>query len=171
MTLKMVLLSVRYSFDQPIDEKIKTWTLHFPINEYSNMEKTLFDWPIVLQYDIKAKYRLISRKFSGMKFFSLEHPLNQPKATFVCIHSINQSNCSISVLLFFLFCLAFSFQGHTKITLTPHNKFVFVPNRLPNLSTRRSEMTCSLPAKIGHIEARMGPTKPSESSVSHFVFF
>ena len=34
-----------------------------------NMEKALFDWPIVLQYDVKAKYRLISRKFSGMKFF------------------------------------------------------------------------------------------------------
>ena len=29
------------------------------------MEKALFDWPIVLQYDVKAKYRLISRKFSG----------------------------------------------------------------------------------------------------------
>ena len=28
------------------------------------MENTLFDWPIVLQYDVKAKYRLISRKFS-----------------------------------------------------------------------------------------------------------
>ena len=35
------------------------------------MEKALLDWPIVLQYDIKAKYLLISRKFSGMKFF---HP-------------------------------------------------------------------------------------------------
>ena len=33
------------------------------------MEKALFDWPIVLQYDVKAKYRLISRKFSGVKFF------------------------------------------------------------------------------------------------------
>ena len=32
------------------------------------MEKALFDWPIVLQYEVKAKYRLISRKFSGMKF-------------------------------------------------------------------------------------------------------
>ena len=27
---------------------------------------------IVLQYDVKAKYRLISRKFSGMNFFSPE---------------------------------------------------------------------------------------------------
>ena len=33
------------------------------------MEKAWFDWAIVLPYDVKAKYRLISRKFSGMKFF------------------------------------------------------------------------------------------------------
>ena len=33
------------------------------IKENTNMEKALFDWPIVLQYDVKAKYRLISRKF------------------------------------------------------------------------------------------------------------
>ena len=26
----MVLVSVRYSFYQPVDEKIRTWTLHFP---------------------------------------------------------------------------------------------------------------------------------------------
>ena len=37
-----------------MDEKIKTWTLHFPAKENPNMEKTLFDWPIVLQYDVKA---------------------------------------------------------------------------------------------------------------------
>ena len=46
-----------------------------------NMEKALFDWPIVLQYDVKAKYRLISRKFSG---FSPERSLNQPR-TFVSV--------------------------------------------------------------------------------------
>ena len=64
------------------------------------MEKALFDWPIVLQYDVKAKYQLISRKFSGMNFFfSPERSFNQPKATRVCIHSINQSNRSISVHL------------------------------------------------------------------------
>ena len=55
-----------------MDEKIKTWTPRSPAKENKpNMEKALFDWPIVLQYDFKAKYRLISRKFSGMKFF---HP-------------------------------------------------------------------------------------------------
>ena len=49
-----------------MDEKIKTWTLRFPAKENPNMEKALFDWPIVLQYDVNAKYWLISRKFSGM---------------------------------------------------------------------------------------------------------
>ena len=48
-----------------MDEKIKTWTLCFPAKKNPYMEKALFDWPIVLQYDVKAKYRLISRKFSG----------------------------------------------------------------------------------------------------------
>ena len=65
----MVSVSVRYLFYQPMSEKIKTWTLRFPAKENPNMEKVLFDGPIVLQYDVKAKYRLISRKFSGMKFF------------------------------------------------------------------------------------------------------
>ena len=77
----------------------------FSAKENRNMEKALFDWPIMLQYDDKAKYRLISRKFSGMKFFHASVRLiNQPKATRVCIRSINQSNRSISVGFLFLFC-------------------------------------------------------------------
>ena len=64
----MVSESVRYLF-QPVDDKIKTWTLRFPTKEDPNIEKALLDWPNVLQYDVKSKYRLISRKFSGMKFF------------------------------------------------------------------------------------------------------
>ena len=67
----MVSLSVSYLFYQPMDEKIKTWTLRFPAKENLNMEKALFDWPIVLQYDVKAKYRFTSRKFSGVIFL---HP-------------------------------------------------------------------------------------------------
>ena len=98
-----------------MDKKIKPWTLRFPAKENPNMEKSLFDWPIVLQYDVKAKYRLISRKFSGMKFFS--------KATRVCIRSISQSNRSISVRLLFLFSCAFSFQGQTKIALFTLKKY------------------------------------------------
>ena len=50
-----------------------------------NMEKALFDWSIVLQYDVKAKYLLISRKFSGMKFFHLSVRLtNEKPDAFVC---------------------------------------------------------------------------------------
>ena len=59
----MVTVSVRYLFYQPMDEKIKTWTLRFPAKENPNKEKALFDWPIELQYDVKAKYKLISRSY------------------------------------------------------------------------------------------------------------
>ena len=97
---KMVLVSVRYLFYQPMFEKKKTWTLRFPAKENPNMEKALSDWQIVLQYDVKA----ISRKFFGHEVFSAKRSLNQPKARRVSIRSINQSNRSISVLLLFLFC-------------------------------------------------------------------
>ena len=101
-----------------MDEKIKTWTLRFPAKENPNMEKALFDWPIVLQYDVKAKYRLISRKFSGMKFFQPSVRLtNQKPRAFVSVRQTNQ----IALFSFVCcFCLvrAFSFQGHTKIALT-----------------------------------------------------
>ena len=101
----MVSVSVRYLFYQPMDKKIKTWPLRFPAKENPNMEKALFDWSIVLQYDVKARYRLISRKFSGMhEGFSPERSLNQPKATRVCTRSMNQSIRFISVRSLFLFC-------------------------------------------------------------------
>ena len=86
----MVSIGVRYLFYQPVDETIKTWPLRFPAKENFNMEKALFDWPIVLQYNVKARYRLISRKFFGHEVFS-------------------PSNRSISFR---------SFQGYTKIALT-----------------------------------------------------
>ena len=44
-----------------------------------HVETALFDWQIVFKYDVKAKYRLISGTFSGMKFFPPEHSPNQPK--------------------------------------------------------------------------------------------
>ena len=96
----MVLVNVCYLFYQPVDEKIKTWTLRFLTKENPNMEKALFDWPVVLKYDVKAKSRLISRKFFGQDVFSPE----RPKDTHICTRSINQSNRYISVCLLFLFC-------------------------------------------------------------------
>ena len=81
------------------------------------MEKALFDWPIVLQYDVKAKYRLISRKFAGMKFF---HPsvreTNQKLRAFVSVPQTNQM-ALFPFVCCFCFLRAFSVQGHTKIAL------------------------------------------------------
>ena len=100
---------------QPIDEKVKTWTLRFPAKENPNMEKALFDWPIVLQYDVKAKYRLISRKFSGMKFFHRSARLTKHRSrAFVSVRQTNEIALFPSVCCF-CFVRAFSFQVHTKI--------------------------------------------------------
>ena len=60
----MVSVRVRYLFYQPME----TCTLRFPAKENPNMKKALFDWSIVSQYDVKAKYRLISRNFLGVYY-------------------------------------------------------------------------------------------------------
>ena len=73
-----------------MDEKIKTLSLRFPAKENPNMEKALFDWPIELQYDVKAKYRLIPRKFSSMKIFQPSVRLtNQNPRAFVIVRQTN----------------------------------------------------------------------------------
>ena len=82
--------------------KIKTWTLCFPAEKKPNMEKPLFDWPIVLQYDVKANIDWFLERSSSMTFFQPSVRLTNQKR--VCISSTNQSNRSISVRLLFLFC-------------------------------------------------------------------
>ena len=56
-------------------------------------------------------------KVLGHEVFSPERSLNQPKATCVCIRSINQSNCSIFVRSLFLFCsrafISRSYENHS----------------------------------------------------------
>ena len=80
----MVSLSVRYLLCQPVGEKISLFS--FSRQRTPNKGKTLCDWPIALQYDVKAKYRMISRKFSGMKFFHQSVRLtNQKPRTFVSV--------------------------------------------------------------------------------------
>ena len=85
MTLKNGFSKCYLSY-QPMDEKIRKWTLRFLAKENPHMEKPLFDWPIVFQYDVKARYRLISRMFSGMKFI---HPsvrlTNQKPRAFISV--------------------------------------------------------------------------------------
>ena len=113
VSVKLVFVT----FYQPMDEKIKTWTLRFPAKENPNMENTLFDWPIVLQYDVKAKYRLFPRKFFGHEVFSPERSLNQPKATRVCICWINQSNGSTSLTSVRLYVVSALFASFHFIAL------------------------------------------------------
>ena len=87
-----------------------------------NVEKALFDLPILLQYDVKAKYRLISGKFSGMKYFHPSFPFNQPEATLFWTLSINQSNCSIAVRLLLLFC------SRVFISRSYENRSIYLSN-------------------------------------------
>ena len=83
--------------------------------ENPNTEKALLDWPIALQYDIKARCQLISRKISGMKeVFSPERSLNQPKTT----RAITNQIALFLFVCCFCFIRAFSFQGQTKIALS-----------------------------------------------------
>ena len=114
------------------DEKIKTWTLRFPAKENPNMEKALFDWPIVLQYDVKAKHLLISTKFFGHEVFSPERSLNQPNATRVCISSINQSNYSVSFRLLFFsrVFISRSYENCSNMEFSSQRRgmFQFVPD-------------------------------------------
>ena len=91
-----------------MDEKIKTWTLRFPTKENPNIEKGLFDWPIALQYDVKAKYRLI--------FHPSVRLTNQKPRAFVSVRQTNQIALFTFVCCFCFVC-AFSFLGHMKNAL------------------------------------------------------
>ena len=58
-----------------MNEKIKTWPPRFSAKEKTNMEKALFDWPVVLQYDVKAKYLESSRAYTHL------YPFDKPIKT------------------------------------------------------------------------------------------
>ena len=101
----MVSVSVRYYlFCQPINVKIETWSLRFPAKENPNMEKI---GQLCCSMTSKRSIDWFLESTSGVKFFTRAFSLNQPKASRVCIRSLNQSNrsiSSISVSLLFLFC-------------------------------------------------------------------
>ena len=107
------------------------------------MKKALFDWPIVLRYDVKAKYRLISRKFFGHEVFSAKRLLNQPKPrAFVSVRQTNQI-ALFSLVCCFCFVRAFSLQSHTKIRKLLY-QIIYVVNKFkvhffPNLSNPKSQ--------------------------------
>ena len=87
----------------------------------------------MLQYDVKAKYRLILES-SWTGSFSSECSLNQPKAMCVCIRLISRSNHSICVCLFFLFYsrvfISRSYENHSIPRMFFHweTSWVVAPN-------------------------------------------
>ena len=65
---------------------IKTWTLCFHAKEIPNMETPLFDWQIVLQYEVKANIDWFLERYSGMTFFQPSIRLtNQKPRSFVSV--------------------------------------------------------------------------------------
>ena len=140
----MVSVSVRYLFYQPMGEKIKTWTLRFPAKENPDTGKALFDWKVL-----------------GHDVFSPGRSFNQPKATRVCIRSINQSNRSISVRLLFLFCSRFfisrswenrSNLGHAGLSSSLSGLF---RKSSPQSSHRSKSPPHRLPAALYDISRKM----------------
>ena len=112
MTLKSSFGKCLLLFYKPVDEKIKTWTLRFPAKENPNLGKVLFDWPIVLQYNVKAKYRLISRKFFGHEVFQPSARLtNQKPGAFVFVRHTNQVALFPFVCCFY-FVLVFTSRSY-----------------------------------------------------------
>ena len=128
MNMALVTISLfflHFQFISPaLNVSLRTcvfWVMIYHTHNHpcANMEEALFDWPIVLQYDVKGKYRLVSRKFSRKEVVSAEHSLNHPKAKYArfyprdeLIKSLYLRSLAVSVLL-----ARFSFQGHAKIAL------------------------------------------------------
>ena len=82
----MVSVSVRHLFYQSMDEKIKTWPLHFPAKETIIWSRHCSIGLLSCSMTSKRSIDWSSRAWS----FLPERSLNQPKATRVCICSINQ---------------------------------------------------------------------------------
>ena len=90
---KMVLVSVRFLFYQPMDENIKTWTLRFPPKKTLIRRRHCSIGQSCCSMTSKRRigwFLESSRPWS----FSAERSPNQSKATRLCIRSINQSNSS-----------------------------------------------------------------------------
>ena len=100
----MVLVNVCYLFYQPVDEKIKTWTLRFSAKKTLIWRRHYSTGPSCWSMTSKRSLDWFLESSSGKKFFHPSVTNNQPKPTHVCTRSINQSNRYISVCLFFLFC-------------------------------------------------------------------
>ena len=87
-----------------MDKEVKTWPLLFPAKEKPNMEKAISIGQSCCSMKSKQSIGWFLESSPAWRFF-IQGSLNQPNTTHVCICLMNQSNCSISVCLLFLFCL------------------------------------------------------------------
>ena len=113
----MVSESVRYLFYQPMDEKIKTWTLRFSAKENLIWRRHCWIGQSCCSMTSKRSIGWFLESSSGMKFFHQSVRLtNQKPHAFVSVRKTNQIAlfpfvdcfCIVGVLLF---------QGHAKIAL------------------------------------------------------
>ena len=126
------------------NENIETWTLRFPARENPNIQKALFDWPIVQQFDVKAKYRVDFQKVLGHELFLPQrhtrlYPFDKP------IKSLYFRSFVVSVLFARFY---FKVIRHTKIALqtsnfgdfAKHNARIQQTKLILNLLKRRMKM-------------------------------
>ena len=114
---KMVSVSVRYLFYQPVEEKIKTWTLRFPAKENPNMGRACSIGQLCCSMRSKQSIDWFPERSSGMKFFQPSIRLtNQKPRAFVSVHQTNKIILLPFICRFCFVCM-FSFQGHTKSAL------------------------------------------------------
>ena len=99
------------------------------------MEKVLFDWPIVLQYDVKAKNQLISRKFSGMKFFFTQ-ALAYPTKSHASLYLFDKP---VQSLYFHLFLVSF-LLSHVFSSRLYQNRSNFMENGTFSLTYIQEEL-------------------------------
>ena len=91
-------------------KRFRTWSLRFPAKENPNMGKALFDWLIVLQYDVKAKYRLFLESSRGMKFSS-SRALAQPTKSSARLYPFDKPIKSLYFLSFASVLFALSLKS------------------------------------------------------------
>ena len=138
MTLKngfgkcsFLLLSANGWKDQDMDSSKKSliWRRHCSIGQscYSMTSKRSIGWFL----ESPQAWSFFTRAFA-----------NQPKAARVCIHSINQSNRSISVRLLFLFCsrvfISRSYENCSKKKSVYQIGLLFTHKKRSKAAPRRS---------------------------------
>ena len=101
----------------------------------------------------QSKVSVDFSKVLGHEVFSPERLLNKPKAMRVCIHSISQSNRSISVCLLFLFC------SHIFISWSYENRCNLIHSFAVNVSYDSyfvNVCVLTAPSAIAHIHWNEG---------------